>query len=132
MSRELDQPVGDSLAGFDRAPDRYTGHGRETIDRMRDWCHHAADRTAAAYGREFAEHLGRSTFMAHCVCTAMKYRDRAGRKPGTPAEADLAKAGWYEQMAAHVLKPDLHPDPRSGRPGFQPYVRQPWIAGETP
>lgn len=26
----------DSIDGFDRAPDRYTGDGRETIDRIRD------------------------------------------------------------------------------------------------
>lgn len=94
--------MSDSVAGFDRAPDRYSAKGRETIDRIRD-------------------HLGDEGFAAFCIGNAMKYEDRAGLK-GDAAD-DQAKARWYWAMAAHVMHGA--PDPRSDRPGFTSYVRPP-------
>lgn len=90
----------DSAVGFDRAPDRYTGHGRETIDRIRD-------------------RLGDALFVGFCLGNAMKYEDRAGRKD--PTEQDLAKARWYRQMAEHVQEGTA--DPRADRSGFVAYIR---------
>ena len=86
--------------GFTSAPERYTAHGRETIDRIRD-------------------ELGDAGFRAFCIGNAMKYEDRAGRK-GDP-EGDAEKARWYRQMAAHL--DGEAEDPRSGREGFVPYSR---------
>ena len=93
----------DTPTGHDRIPDRYTGHGRETIDEMRDY-------------------LGDEAFAYHCEATAMKYWRRLGKK-GDPAD-DLAKMTWYQRMAAHVRTGGQIPDPRAGRPGFQPYERR--------
>lgn len=95
-------PRSDSIAGFDRMPDRYSLHGRETIDRIRD-------------------ELGDDGFIAFCLGNAMKYADRSGLK-GSAAE-DNAKHAWYMQMAMHVEDPESTDDPRSSRPGFKPYVR---------
>ncbi len=93
--------MSDSVAGFDRAPDRYSARGRETIDRIRDT-------------------LGDEGFMAFCVGNAMKYEDRAGLKGD--AETDREKARWYRQMADPVIGAAV--DPRSERPDFQPYRRE--------
>jgi hypothetical protein len=90
----------DSAAGFDRAPDRYTGNDREAIDRIRD-------------------HLGDEGFVAFCVGNALKYEARDGRKGDPRGDAD--KAVWYRRMAAHVR--GYGPDPRANRPGFTPYRR---------
>lgn len=78
--------------GHDRAPDRYTHGTRETIDMIRD-------------------ELGDAGFRAFCIGCAMKYESRAGKKG--PAENDLAKAGWFRAMAAHV--DGEGPDPRAYR-----------------
>jgi hypothetical protein len=85
--------------GFTSAPERYTAHGRETIDRIRD-------------------ELGDAGFRAFCIGNAMKYEDRAGRK-GDP-EGDAEKARWYRQMVAHI--DGKAEDPRSRREGFAPYT----------
>jgi len=87
--------------GFTSAPERYTAHGRETIDRIRD-------------------ELGDAGFRAFCIGNAMKYEDRAGRK-GDP-EGDAEKARWYRHMAAHI--DGKAEDPRSDREGFVPYKRE--------
>lgn len=92
----------DDATGFNVAPVRYSAHGRETIDRIRDL-------------------LGDAGFIAYCRGTALKYRDRAGLK-GDAAE-DERKAAWYTQMAAHVAAPLEHQDPRAYRAGWAPYVR---------
>lgn len=55
--------------GWTSAPERYTGQGRETIDRMRDLAHEVFDDPATA-DRAFA---------FYCLANAMKYEDRAGR-----------------------------------------------------
>ena len=104
----------DTPTGFDRAPDRYMGQGRETIDRMRDAAGELFER-----GLERGLSLGDAAFYVHCVLTAMKYEDRAGRKGD--AREDNEKAMWYRRMANHLL--GFGPDPRAARPGFQPYTR---------
>jgi hypothetical protein len=91
----------DSTTGHDRAPVRYSAHGRETIDRIRDL-------------------LGDEGFVAYCLGNALKYGDRAGLK-GSESE-DRLKAGWYLQMALHVR--GLGPDPRTYRAeGYEHYQR---------
>lgn len=94
-------PGVDDNIGFHVAPVRYSTHGRETIDRIRDA-------------------LGDEGFVAYCQGTAMKYLDRLGLKGD--ASEDAAKARWYTEMAQHVL--GMGPDPRRYREGFAPYVRQ--------
>lgn len=101
----------DSAVGDDRAPDRYTGHGRETIDRMRDLARFMSGGPLA----------GDRAFWVHCVATALKYHDRAERKG--PKDEDIAKMRWYLQMARHAAGTDV--DPRASRPGFVPYEQQP-------
>lgn len=122
-----EQPVV-SVAGFDRAPDRYMGQERETIDRMRDRCWWRAGMelvdTARGPDDPRIRALANLLFEEHCELTALKYRDRSGRKDDPAAEK--AKALWYEQMALHVADPVSYEDPRAGRPGFTPYVRHPW------
>ena len=93
--------MSDSNTGFDRAPDRYSAAGRETIDRIRD-------------------RLGDAGFVSFCLGSAMKYEDRAGMKGD--AATDRAKARWYRGMAEHVASGS--PDPRSGRPVFVAYRRE--------
>ena len=70
-------------------------------------------------GLERGLSLGDAAFYVHCVLTAMKYEDRAGRKGD--AREDNEKAMWYRRMANHLL--GFGPDPRAARPGFQPYTR---------
>lgn len=91
----------DSVTGFDRAPTRYTGKGRETIDRIRDA-------------------LGDESFTAWCIGNVIKYSDRKGLK-GDPKE-DRQKELFYRQMALHVMGKAI--DPRSDRPGFEPYQKR--------
>lgn len=94
----------DTPTGFDRAPDRYMGQGRETIDRMRDAAGELFER-ATQHGLS----IGDAAFYVHCVLTAMKYEDRAGRKGD--AREDNEKAMWYRRMANHLL--GFGPDPRA-------------------
>jgi hypothetical protein len=54
--------------------------------------------------------LGQAGFVAFCRGNAIKYAWRTGAKDD--AAQDAAKAAWYTQMAAHVLAPDRHADPR--------------------
>ena len=55
--------------------------------------------------------LGDEGLIAYCRGNAMKYMWRATRK--NDEGEDYAKAGWYSQMAAHVLDPAKHADPRA-------------------
>jgi len=110
----------DSATGFDRAPDRYTGKGRETVDRMRD----RALAAAIALGLEapYIPHeqtikLADKLFAFACLTHAIKYEDRAGRKGS--AEVDVEKAKWWRAMAAHAG--GFGPDPRQDRETFEPY-----------
>ena len=100
----------DSPAGHDRAPDRYSGQGRETIDRMRDLAHEMFTNPKAAD----------EAFAFHCIATALKYADRHGKKDAT--EIEDKKLAWYLAMAEHVI--DGTPDPRSERADFVPWQRQ--------
>lgn len=114
--------MGDSITGFDAAPDRYMTHGRETIDRQRDFAHEAARAVgggALAGDAKAVAELADLMFAFHCQAQVMKYRDRSGLKGD--AAADMAKAEFYQAMLEHVLKGT--PDPRSGRPDFTPYQR---------
>lgn len=119
--------MADSETGFDRAPDRYMGKGRETIDRMRDLAFAAAEGVysglQAATAKDVQD-LANFLFVYHCEMTALKYEDRAGLKEGKAAEKDRDKARFYRMMVAHVADPDGNPDPRSNRSGFVPYARQ--------
>mgnify|MGYP000609010699 FL=1 len=99
----------DSITGHDRAPDRYSSKGRETIDRMRDLAHEMFADPA----------LADAAFAFHCAATAVKYEDRAGLKGD--AAVDEAKARWYREMERHAL--GLGEDPRSGRATFTPWTR---------
>lgn len=56
--------------------------------------------------------LGDPEFLAWCKGQVIKYRLRAGRKPGTD---DAAKERFYAQMIAHLEAPEENPDPRSYR-----------------
>lgn len=100
----------DSPTGHDRAPDRYSGQGRETIDRMRDLAHEMFGEPG----------LADDVFAFHCIATALKYADRYGKKDAT--EIEEKKLAWYLAMAEHVL--DGTPDPRSERSGFTPWQRE--------
>lgn len=54
--------------------------------------------------------LGPEGFVSYCAGNAIKYLARAGHKDGLAQ--DLAKAGWYCQMAAHAVEPARFNDPR--------------------
>ena len=119
----LPPPV-DTPVGFDRAPDRYMAHGRETIDRMRDRAFVVAEAYAGAVGAadEVTNALADLLFIYHCEVTAMKYEDRAGRKGDEGDEQqDRDKALFYRRMAAHVR--GFGPDPRVNRADFMAYRR---------
>lgn len=103
--------MSDSPTGHDRAPDRYSGHGREPIDRMRDLAHEMFPNPKAAD----------EAFAFHCIATALKYDDRHGKKD--PTEIEEKKLAWYLAMAEHVI--DGTPDPRSERADFVPWKREP-------
>jgi hypothetical protein len=55
--------------------------------------------------------LGDAAFVSYCRGNAIKYLWRAGAKHGDASE-DMAKAGWYCAMAAHVIAPTDYSDPR--------------------
>ena len=109
--RQQLQALGEQMpkdeTGFKSAPSHYAGE-RETIDKQRDYL-----RDLAGSAKQ-----GDGLFMGHCLATALKYRERAGKKSGTD---DDKKESWYLAMAQHVSKPDKYPDPRSSRPDFVPY-----------
>lgn len=84
-----------------RNPSHYRQDGQqECIDAMQE-----------DFLRRFEEH-GADMFIGFCLGNAFKYRWRAGRKDGAPAEHDLSKAEWYEAMANHVRWPEKFRDPR--------------------
>ncbi len=98
---------GDAI-GSTSPPARYNRDGeRETIDTIRDF-------------------LGDEDFVSYCLGQVLRYTARAGEKD--PTAQDLAKAGWYRQMALHVQSGGVEPDPRTyrGGQGYHPYVRQPF------
>lgn len=124
-----DAPSGtqvDDATGFNVAPVRYSAHGRETVDRMRDMAHAYADGVLAARATGVStfdvtdpDALANLLFAYACHTHAMKYRDRAGLKGD--ATQDFSKADWWDQMAEHIEHGTL--DPRASRAAFRPYVR---------
>lgn len=110
----------DSATGHDRAPDRYMAHGRETIDRQRDAAYDMAE--ALAIPGVGVEEVAGALFMYLCTMQVLRYHDRLGLKGN--AEEDKDKAKFYLDMIHHLA--DGGPDPRSSRPGFTPYQRQPF------
>lgn len=107
----------DAELGFDKAPVRYS-EGRETVDRMRDWCR---------WKMEQAGHpeLGDLAFQLACDTHAMKYFHRQGKK-GSNAEAtaDDKKGNWWQRMSDHVVGKAA--DPRSARKDFKAYEPMPY------
>lgn len=118
------RPPTDSPDGFDRAPDRYTGQGRETVDRMRDRCWHVAATELNWRGLDELAAVADLLFREVCESHALKYRDRLGRKGD--ADEDRRKLAFWTQMAEHVATGGRTPDPRAGREGFVPYTRREW------
>jgi hypothetical protein len=58
--------MSDSVTGFDRAPARYSAHGRETIDRIRDVLGDTGfvateDMAKANWYRQMADHVAYGT-----------------------------------------------------------------------
>jgi len=104
----------DTPTGTERAPDRYTSKGRETIDRQRDLAH-ALFATPGLADKAFA-YL--------CTAQALKYDDRRGLK-GTEEDAAYndTKAAWYRAMADHVQ--GRGPDPRAKRTDYVPWTAPP-------
>ena len=77
-------------------PAHYTTGGVETFDYIR-----------AKRGDDAARE--------YCVCNAIKYLSRGGKKDDEAQ--DFAKAAWYSQMAAHLAEPNVYTDPRRVRDG---------------
>jgi len=124
----------DSVDGTDRAPDRYTKAGRETVDRMRDAAFAAAETYFESIGWKDpgplpVAMLAREFFMYACETHALKYRDRAGHKGSL--EDDLKKERFYSQMAEHIRSGGKVPDPRHLRADFAPYERKPYPPGHV-
>lgn len=46
---------------------------------------------------------------------ALKYIQRAGKKPGATEVVDLKKAIWYIQRRIHLIDPKNEPDPAANR-----------------
>jgi hypothetical protein len=72
-------------------------------------------------GEYSALHVIHKWELGYCLGSALKYIQRAGKKPGTPAVVDLKKAVWYIQREIHILDPD-QPDPAAAanRPSIGP------------
>jgi len=130
----------DSVDGTDRAPDRYTKAGRETVDRMRDAAYAAVEAHVRKMIGEridalpmpdltLLEGLACEFFAFACETHALKYRDRAGHKGSL--EDDLNKGRFYSQMAEHIRSGGKVPDPRHLRADFAPYARQPYPSGHV-
>ena len=108
--------------GYDKAPTRYMAEGRETVDRMRDYCHVLAAEWLGLPDEKLHE-VADLLFEAACMTHAIKYQDRKGLKAGVDLQRDVAAAAWWNSMRLHVKDPATNPDPRSTRPDFIPYVR---------
>lgn len=114
-------------------PSYYQGGERETIDLMRDESYVWADLMVTLVARlpqgtppaDIQDIVAKYLFGYFCVMSEMGYVARKGKK-GTEEDwaNDAKKAAWYRQMMQHVANPDKFPDPRAGRPNFQPYVRK--------
>lgn len=77
---------------------------------------YSANGSSAHYKKAILEYVDKQercygTFLAYGLCFMQvdKYRDRAGKKDGVPADKDLVKAGWYDSATQFLReKIDLH------------------------
>jgi hypothetical protein len=89
-------------------PEHYTSGKEECIDAMK------RHMTAFAISLPLGISLGDVMMIGFCIGNAFKYGWRRGKKDGHTAAEDDAKAEWYEQMAFHVMRPEITADPRRG------------------
>lgn len=69
----------------------------------------------ASLGEYSALHVTEKWELNYHLGNAIKYIQRAGKKPNTPELQDLKKAQWYLARYIHLLDPDNEPDPAAGR-----------------
>lgn len=77
---------------------------------------YSANGSSAHYKKAILEYIDKQercygTFLAYALCFMQvdKYRDRAGKKDGVPADKDLIKANWYDTATQYLKeKIDLH------------------------
>lgn len=48
--------------------------------------------------------FGPQAVIGFCKCNSLKYRFRAGNKPGSSADEDIKKAQWYENKLMELTK----------------------------
>jgi hypothetical protein len=65
----------------------------------------------AELGEYSALHVSEKWGLNYLLGTAIKYIQRAGKKPDTPAIVDLKKARWYIQRQLYILDPENEADP---------------------
>lgn len=58
-----------------------------------------------------ALHVAEKWGLNYHLGNAIKYIQRAGKKPNTPEIQDLKKAIWYLRRYVHHLDPEHEPDP---------------------
>jgi len=75
----------------------------------KDGGEYSANGSSAHYKEAILEYIDKQercygTFLAFALCFMQvdKYRDRAGKKAGVPADKDLVKANWYETTTAYL------------------------------
>jgi hypothetical protein len=77
---------------------------------------YSANGSSAHYKKAILEYVDKQercygTFLAYGLCFQQvdKYRDRAGKKEGVPADKDLVKANWYDSATQYLrAKIDLY------------------------
>jgi hypothetical protein len=62
-------------------------------------------------GAYSALHVAERWELNYHLGNALKYIQRAGKKPNTPEIQDLKKAAWYLARHIHLLDPENEPDP---------------------
>ena len=65
-------------------------------------------------GEYSAIHIIQKWQLGFCLGNAVKYIQRAGKKPGTTEVVDLKKAIWYIERHIHEIDP-TEPDPAAVR-----------------
>ena len=84
------------------------GDLRKTIDS------HVNPEHYRALGQYSALHVVEAWDLNYHLGNALKYIQRAGKKPNTPELQDLKKAQWYINRYIHLLDPEHEPDPAAG------------------
>jgi hypothetical protein len=108
--------------GHSRAPKRYSAQGRETLDRIRDRLHAFVE----AHPEWVRDNPADAMMLGFALGNDTKYGDRLGLKEGVPSTRDEKAKAFYRRLAEHLRWPGVYDDPRSLRPDFEPYTRQPW------